>query len=90
MLHLNRSMLALGPMSEVGARRVEPMKRGGIIATILLLFGPAVVMAFSRSAGVVSAVLAVDMRRLLDGPEPFYASTKVRRPRFEVRGHEPA
>lgn len=35
------------------------MKRGPIIATLLLLFGPAVVSAFSRTAGLVSAACAV-------------------------------
>ncbi len=35
------------------------MKRGAIVATVLLLFGPAVVNAFSRTAGLVTAACAV-------------------------------
>ncbi len=35
------------------------MKRGAIIATLLLLFGPAVVTAFSRTVGLVTAACAV-------------------------------
>jgi purine-cytosine permease-like protein len=35
------------------------MKRAPIIATLVLLFGPAVVTAFSRTAGMVTAACAV-------------------------------